>query len=109
MAAPILHADQVGINLVVGENIRLAGQVGLLTDAQVIAATTVQSLKDAVDLNASTAHSDIQGYVGRLKRAFDLGKDDGTLTDANIAAATGWDNLASLTLSLPGKSGPILE
>lgn len=109
MAAPVLHADQVGLNLVVGENIRLAGQVGLLTDAQVIAATTVQSLKDAVDLNASTAHADVRGFVDRIKRGFDYGKDDGTLTDANIAAATGWDNLASLTLSQPGKFGPMVE
>lgn len=107
MAAPALHSDQVGLNIIVGENIRLAGRVGLLTDAQVVAATTVQSLKDAVDLNAGTAHSDVQGYVGRLKRAFDYGKDDGTLTDANIAAATSLENLAQLSLATG--TGPILE
>lgn len=109
MPAPILHSDQVGINLIVGENIRLAGQVGLLTDAQVIAATTSAELQSLISTNALTAHADVRGYVDRLQESIEFGKSDGTLTDANIQAATGVDNLASLTLSNPGKVGPILE
>lgn len=107
MAAPVLHSDQVGINILVGENIRLAGQVGLLTDQNVIDATTWESLKNSIDTNSAATHSDVRGYVDRLKAAIDLGKNDGTLTDANIQAATGINNLASLTLGIG--IGPILE
>lgn len=109
MAAPQLHSDQVGLNLVVGENIKLAGQVGLLTDQNVIDAATYADLKASIDTNSAAVHSDLRGYADRLKRAIDIGFADGTLTDANVAAATGVANLATLTLSDPGKQGPILE
>lgn len=104
-----LHADQVNLNMVVGENIRLAGQVGLLTDAQVIAALNSAELQSLIATNALTAHADVRGFVDRLQRSIDIGKADGTLTDAQIQAATGVDNLASLTLSQAGKIGPIVE
>lgn len=104
-----LHSDQEMLNRSVGENIRLAGQVGLLTDANVIAATSVADLKSNIDTNVAGKHSDQAGYAFGLKRALDLGKDDGTLTDAAVQAATGVDNLASLTLSDPGKVGPLSE
>lgn len=107
MASPQLHSDQVGLNILVGENIRLAGRVGLLTDQNVIDSATYLDLKNFIDTNARTLHSDQQGYADRLKRAIDLGKNDGTLTDANIAAATGVENLASLSLATG--TGPILE
>lgn len=109
MAAPSLHSDQIGLNQLIGENIKLAGRLGLLTDQNVIDATTYTDLQNSIRTNAATLHADQQGYVERLIRAIDLGKNDGTLTDANIQAATGIDNLASLTLSDPGKVGPILE
>lgn len=103
----ILHADQVNLDQVVGENIRLAGNVGLLTNQNVIDATNVTDLKNSIDTNARTAHSDVQGYVTGLKRALDVGYDEGVLTDAAVAAATGYDNLASLTNSAPGTIGPL--
>lgn len=104
-----LHSDQEFLNRTVGENIRLAGELGLLTDAQVVAATGVTDLKNNIDANAATKHSDMQAYAVALKRALDLGKDDGTLTDAAVQAATGVTNLASLTLSDAGKIGPLAE
>ena len=102
-----LHSDQENINIGVGNNIRLAGQVGLLTDAQVVAATGVTDLKNNIDANAALLHSDQQIYAYRLKRALDLGYDDGTLTDAAVAAATSLENLASLTLANAGHYGPL--
>jgi hypothetical protein len=102
-----LHSDQEMLNRSVGENIRLAGELGMLTDANVIAATSVADLKSNIQTNALTKHADQQGYVFGLLRALDLGKDDGTLTDAAVQAATGVSNLASLTLSDPGKIGPL--
>lgn len=109
MASPQLHSDQVGLNLVVGENLKLAGQLGLLTDQNVIDAATYADLKASIDTNSAAVHSDQLGYAGRLKRAIDIGYADGTLTDTNVAAATGVANLATLTLSDPGKLGPLVE
>jgi hypothetical protein len=104
-----LHADQINLNATVGENLRLAGELGLLTDANVIAATSVTDLKNNIDTNAATKHADQQGFTTMLKKALDIGKDDGTLTDAAVQAATGVTNLASLTTSDPGKIGPLGE
>lgn len=105
---PPLHTDQVNLNAEVGRNILLAGELGLLTDGNVTGATNVADLKAAIDANVRTKHSDQRGYAFGLKRALDLGKDDGTLTDVAVAAATGVSNLASLTLAR-GKVGPMIE
>lgn len=102
-----LHSDQVNLDIMVGQNIRLAGQVGLLTDAQVIAATSITDLQNNIASNAQTAHSDVRGYVDRLQDALQIGKDSGVLTDAAVQAATGVTNLASL--SGGSGTGPILE
>lgn len=103
-----LHSDQINLDQVVGENIRLAGNTGLLTDQNVIDATNVTDLKNSIDTNARTAHSDLQGYVFALKRALDIGYDSGVLSDSAVAAATGYNNLASLTNSAPGAIGPLV-
>lgn len=103
-----LHADQINLNADVGRNILLAGELGLLIDADVTGATNVADLKAKIALNASTKHADQQGYVFALQRALDLGKDDGTLSDVAVAAATGVSNLASLTAA-GGKVGPLTE
>lgn len=104
-----MHSDQINISKVVGENIRLAGELGLLTDANVTAATGVTDLKASIDTNAATKHSDMQAFAVQLKKALELGRDDGTLSDAAVAAATGVTNLATLTQSDPGKIGPLHE
>ncbi len=108
MAAPALHADQVGLNIIVGENLRLAGRLGLLTDQNVVDSTTYQSMKDFIDTNARTLHSDMQGYADRLRRAIDIGYADGSFTDSNVANATSLENLAA-TMTLAQGTGPILE
>lgn len=103
-----LHSDQTTLNMSVGENILLAGEIGALTDQNVIDSTNVADLKSFIDTNLRTKHADQAGYAFGLKRALDIGKDDGTLTDAAVAAATGVSNLASLTLAA-GKIGPLSE
>jgi hypothetical protein len=107
MAAPQLHSDQVGLNILIGENLRLAGRLGLLTDANVTGAATYADLKNSIDTNARTLHSDMQGYADRLKRSLDLGFADGSFTDTNVANATSLENLATMTLAQG--TGPILE
>lgn len=103
-----LHSDQINLNAEIGRNILLAGDAGLLTDANVIAATGVADLKASIDTNVAGKHTDQAGLAFALKRALDLGKDDGTLTDAAVQAATGVSNLASLT-GADGKIGPLGE
>jgi hypothetical protein len=103
-----LHSDQQTLNASVGENILLAGDAGLLLDADVTGATSVADLKAKIDSNLAGKHSDLAGLAFGLKRALDIGKDDGTLTDAAVQAATGVSNLASLTLA-GGKIGPLSE
>lgn len=103
-----LHSDQINLDADVGRNILLAGELGLLTDAQVVAATGVTDLKANIAANALTKHADQQGYVFALQRALDLGKDSGVLSDAAVAAATGVSNLATLT-GAAGKVGPATE
>lgn len=107
MPAPVLHSDQVGLNILIGENLRLAGRLGLLTDGNVTGATNTADLKNLIDVNAAGLHSDMQGYAGRLKAALDLGLADGSFSDANVAGATSLENLASLTQA--AGTGPILE
>lgn len=102
-----LHSDQINLSASVGENIRLAGELGLLLDADVTGATDVAGLKAKIATNAAGKHADQQGYVFALQRALDIGKDDGTLSDTLVQAATGVSNLATLTTSDPGKIGPL--
>lgn len=104
-----LHSDQINLDMTVGEGIRLAGELGLLTDTNVQNATNVADLKSSIDANALTKHSDQAGYAFGLKRALDIGKDNGVLSDAAVQAATGVTNLASLTSSTPGQIGPLSE
>ena len=103
----MLHSDQRELDKSVGENIRLAGEIGLLTDQNVIDATNTTDLKNSIATNARTKHADQQNYVFSLQRMLDIGLDSGTLADAAVAAATGVTNLASLTVSDPGKIGPL--
>lgn len=107
MAAPQLHSDQQGLNILIGENLRLAGRLGLLTDGNVTGAATYADLQGLIDTNARGLHSDMQGYAFRLKRSLQLGFDDGSFTDANVAAATSLENLATMTIAQG--TGPILE
>lgn len=103
-----MHTDQINLDADTGRNILLAGQLGLLVDSDVTGATNVADLKAKIDLNAAAKHSDQQGYAFALKRALDLGKDSGVLSDAAVAAATGVSNLASLT-GAGGQIGPLTE
>jgi hypothetical protein len=95
--------------MAIGENIRLASQLGLLTDTAIQNATTYTDLQAAIRTAAAGLHSDMQGYAERLVDAIEFGKADGTLNDTDIQAATSGDTLAALTQSAAGKIGPILE
>lgn len=107
MAAPILHADQIGIDNIVSENLNLAKNLGLLTDANVAASTTFVVLRAFLATNAATLHADQAGYLGPIQRAFDLGFDEGVLTDANISGKTTVAQLVALCVGDQSKIGPL--
>lgn len=107
MAAPALHADQVGIDNIVSENLNLAKGLGALTDANVSSSTTFAILYAFLATNLNALHADQQGYLVPLQKAFQLGFDEGVLTDTNVNAATTVAGLVALTVGDPNKLGPL--
>lgn len=105
MAAPILHSDQIPLDEAVGHSLRQGLQAGIITDAQVSAATTNALLRTAVGLYAG--HSDTAPIVPVIQRALVVGLADGSMSDANVSAATTVALLVANTYSAPGKVGPI--
>lgn len=100
MTVPI-HADAQGPNLNSGWNMRNSITQGVLTDANVASANTVDGIR-AIFIAAQTNplfHVDIQSACGRYLEAFNLGVNDGTFTDASIAPLTTAVGLVNLTLA----------
>lgn len=108
VTAPVLHSDQVGDSIMVGENLKLAYEVGLITNSDVGGSKTEATMEAALVTNASTLNTEFQGYVDRLKRSFQLGAALGILSTANIQAATTVAELIAICLSDPNKRGPLV-
>lgn len=100
MSAPSgLHADARFLDLAIGQNLVSAfSGYGYpeLTNATISAATTNQTLQDAV--TASFVHADQSYSKKRINLAITLGKYDGSLTDARVLAATTEATLLANTL-----------
>jgi len=105
MAQPLLHSDQFYLDQAVGENIHGENQFPLITDAQIVAAANTTDLKAAVD--GYVGHSETEGFKPGVKRALDIGHDDGSLSDVNVAAATDAATLSANTYADPGKIWPL--
>lgn len=105
MAIPILHSDQFYLDQEVGANILGANQFPFYSDAQLQAATNTADLK--VLVAAYAGHSDTEGFKPGVRRALDLGNTSGSLSDANVAAATTAATLAANTTGSPGKIWPL--
>jgi hypothetical protein len=105
--APILHADQIGDSIIVGENLKLAQELGLLVNGDVGAGKTEVTMEAALVTNAQTLHAEFQGYIDRLKRALQLGLTIGILTTANVQGVTTLAELIAICLSDPNKRGPL--
>jgi hypothetical protein len=104
MAQPVLHADAQDLSRAVGGAILYQNETPYITSTQIQNATNVADLKTAVDNFAG--HSDQIGLKDPLKRALDLGKDDTSLSDTNVQAATSAATLAANTYGDPTKRGP---
>jgi hypothetical protein len=105
MAQPLIHIDAYYLDQAVGENILGQNAFPLWTDAQLVAATSIEDLKTAIDNYAG--HSETQGFKAGVKRALDVGKADGSCSDTNVQAATTAATLAANTYADPGKLWPL--
>jgi len=97
----ILHADAQELNYVCGWNMRSAQTQGVITDANIAAADTVDGVR-AIFIAAQgnpLFNTDIQAACGRYLEAFNLGVADGTYTDGTIAPLTTADAFVDLTLA----------
>jgi hypothetical protein len=103
--APVLHADQLQLSVLVGENLALGNAIGLLLDADVGGAKTATTMKAAVDTNALPLHAEFQGYVDRIQRAIDYGEALGILSTANVQGVTTVAELVAITGAPAGKVG----
>ena len=81
----------------VGYAIRQAGAVGFLTDAQVVAATTVQDLIDDVNNAVVAAGAEPFSQRNSITRALTEGATLGDLSDSRIQAATSLADLVDKT------------
>lgn len=105
MAQPLIHADAYYLDQLVGENVLGQNAFPLVTNAQIIAATNTADLKTNID--AYVGHSETEGFKPGVKRALDIGNADGSLSDANVQAATTAATLAANTFADPGKLWPL--
>ena len=92
---PVLHADQIPLSQVVGQNVRSAGRQDLLTDAQVIAATSAADLQ--ANITAAVCHADIEPAKRRINRAIGYGIPSGEFSAAAIQACTSVNDVIALT------------
>lgn len=91
-----LHADQIRLSEMIGFNLREAGEVGLLTDAGVAAADTVDGLRTAVR-TTGPVHAEYEPYRERIVRGINYGAESSELTNALIAPLTTVVGLVALT------------
>jgi hypothetical protein len=90
-----LHADQHGASRMAGQALLRAKEAGLLTDANVVAATNVASLQ--TNITAASTHADQQPIKARLNRMLDIAFADDTLANTPLQAATTVSGAAGLT------------
>lgn len=90
-----LHASEQPTSALIGYNVRRAGVLDFISNANVVAATGVDDLIDNVEAAFAPAEYDVMKQ--RVIRALRFGKANGDLSDARVAAATTVEELADLT------------
>lgn len=106
MPRPVLHADQEFLSQDIGHSLGSAGATVILTDALIVSADTNAGLIANARLFAG--HSDTKAMVEPIVRAIQYGKDDASLSDANILNETTIAGLVADTYSGVGEVGPLL-
>jgi hypothetical protein len=90
-----MHADQFGASKMAGDAIFKAGEAGLLTNAQVAAATTATGVQ--ANITATATHADQAPLAARINKLIDIGITDLSLNDTDLQAQTTVNGLARLT------------
>jgi hypothetical protein len=101
MSLALTYTDAITPNTLAGENMRAAGVAGVLTDANVAAANTVDGIR-AIFNSAQgdpLLHSDIIASCPRWLEAFNAGVADGVFNDSDIAGLTTVAGLVNLTFA----------
>jgi hypothetical protein len=90
-----MHADQFGASRMAGDAIFKAGEAGLLTNAQVAAATTATGVQ--ANITATATHADQAPLAARINSLINIGIADASLNDTDLQAQTTVNGLARLT------------
>lgn len=90
-----MHADQFGASRLAGDAIFKAGEAGILTNAQVAAATTASGVQ--TNIAATVTHADMAPLAARVNELIKIGINDATLNDTDLQAQTTVNGLARLT------------
>lgn len=93
----LLHPENEIISAIAGYGVREAGVLGLLTDAQVVAATSAEDLETILDTMPGTVHAEYEFLALNARRSLEVGDALGDFTDARIQAATTVEGVAELT------------
>lgn len=96
MVAALQHSDEIDSSVLAGHNISRMKVLGLLTDADVLAASTVDELITAIEANIATVHVD-QDWSFQGERAVNISDALGDITDAIVAAASTVQDLVDET------------
>jgi len=94
----VLHAEYEEQSAMNGYGVRRAGVIGIITDAQVVAATSAEDLEVIVEAGLpGTIHSEYEVEQFNTDRALKFGDALGDFSDTRVAAATGYEDLAEKT------------
>jgi hypothetical protein len=94
----VLHVEYEEQSAMNGYTVRRAGIDGILTNAQVIAATSAEDLEAIVEAGLpGTIHSEYEVEQINTDRALKFGDALGDFSDTRVAAATSVEDLAEKT------------
>jgi hypothetical protein len=97
----VLHAEYSepgGLSQLAGYGVRRAGVVGILTNAQVVAATSAEDLEAIVQAGPpATVHAEYEVEALMTDRSLKFGKALGDFSDTRVQAATSVEDLAEKT------------
>lgn len=89
------HADEIDSSRLAGHNIRKATDLGMLSSAQVQAATSVDDLQ--TDVDSAVVHAENEQDKKVVDDGLELAENLGDLNDTKVQAATSVEDLADDT------------
>lgn len=103
----LLHHEFTNLSRLAGFGVRRAGTVGLLTNAQVVAANNAEELEAIALVTPGTVHAEYDFEGIETDRSLKFGKAIGDFTDTRVQAATSYEDLAEKTYAADGDLGQL--